>query len=94
MLKSLPYATLLLSTLTLFSPTSSAETVDNENKVMVPAFKANYTILRSGKAVGKASRELNYLANNVAQYSYHTDIVCWRNFITVKLNSRGFITSI
>lgn len=93
MLKPLPYAALLLSSLTLFSSTSSAETADNENKVMVPAFKANYTILRSGKAVGKASRELQYLDSGMAQYSYHTDIE-WLIFSdtreetsTVKLNN-------
>lgn len=97
MLKSLPYTVLLLSSLTLssltlLSSTASAETTVKENKVMVPAFKANYTILRGGDAVGKASRELQYLNNGMAKYSYHTDIE-WLIFSdtreetsTVKLN--------
>ena len=74
MLKSLPYATLLLSSLTLFSSTSFAQATDKESKVLVPAFTANYTILRSSKSVGKATRKLDYLDNGMAKYSYHTDI--------------------
>ena len=59
---------------------------------MVPAFNANYTILRSSKSVGKATRKLSYLDNGMAKYSYHTDIE-WLIFSdtrdetsTVKLN--------
>ena len=74
MLKSLPYIPLLLSSLTFLSFTSITEAADIKSKVMVPAFNANYTILRSAKAVGKASRKLNYLDNGMAQYSYRTDI--------------------
>jgi hypothetical protein len=74
MLKSLPYAVLLLSSLTLFSSTSFAEAADKEDKVIVPAFNANYSILRSSKSVGKATRKLSYLENGMAKYSYHTDI--------------------
>ncbi len=92
MLKSLPYVTLLASTLTLFSSTSFAQATDQTSKVMVPAFNANYTILRSSKSVGKATRKLSYLDNGMAKYSYHTDIE-WLIFSdtrdetsTVKLN--------
>ena len=92
MLKSLPYVTLLASTLTLFSSTSFAQATDQTSKVMVPAFNANYTILRSSKSVGKATRKLSYLDNGIAKYSYHTDIE-WLIFSdtrdeisTVKLN--------
>ena len=92
MLKSLPYVTLLASTLTLFSSTPFAQATDQTSKVMVPAFNANYTILRSSKSVGKATRKLSYLDNGMAKYSYHTDIE-WLIFSdtrdetsTVKLN--------
>jgi hypothetical protein len=92
MLKSLPYVTLLASTLTLFSSISFAQATDQTSKVMVPAFNANYTILRSSKSVGKATRKLSYLDNGMARYSYHTDIE-WLIFSdtrdetsTVKLN--------
>ncbi|WP_085297073.1 DUF3108 domain-containing protein [Cognaticolwellia mytili] len=92
MLKSLPYVTLLASTLTLLSSISFAQATDQTSKVMVPAFNANYTILRSSKSVGKATRKLSYLDNGMAKYSYHTDIE-WLIFSdtrdetsTVKLN--------
>lgn len=92
MLKSLPYVTLLLSSVTLFSISSFAETTDKKSNVMVPAFTANYSILRSAKPVGKAYRKLSYLDNGLAEYSYHTDIE-WLIFSdmreetsTVKLN--------
>ncbi len=97
MLKSLPYVTLLVSSLTLFSSTSFADASDKVSKVMVPAFNANYTILRSAKSVGKATRKLSHLDNGMAKYSYHTDIE-WLIFSdvreevsTVKLNGNKVI---
>ena len=69
MLKSLAYVPFLLSGLTF-----DAIAADKENSVMIPAFNAKYTILRKSKAVGEASRQLTYLANGFAQYSYRTDI--------------------
>jgi len=69
MLKSLPYITLLLSSFTF-----GAMAADKDSRVMIPAFNAKYTILHSSKSVGEATRKLSYLANGLAQYSYHTDI--------------------
>ncbi len=83
MLKSLPYVTLLLSSVTLFSASPFAQTTDKANKVMVPAFSAKYTILRNAKSVGEASRKLSYLDNGLAQYSYHTNIE-WLIFSDVR----------
>lgn len=40
----------------------------------VSPFSAQYTILRKSKPVGSATRELEYLDNGLAKYSYHTDI--------------------
>ncbi len=69
MLKSLPYIPLLLSSLTFV-----AMAADKESSVVIPAFNAQYTILHKSKAVGEATRQLSYLDNGLAQYSYHTDI--------------------
>lgn len=68
MLKSLAYVPFLLSGLTF-----GAIAADKENSVMIPAFNAKYTILRKSKTMGEATRQLTYLANGFAQYSYRTD---------------------
>ncbi|TWX65411.1 DUF3108 domain-containing protein [Colwellia sp. C1TZA3] len=69
MLKSLPYIPLLLSSLSF-----SVMAADKENSVVIPAFNAQYTILRNNKAIGEATRKLSYLANGLAKYSYQTEI--------------------
>ena len=69
MLKSLPYIPLLLSSLSF-----NAMAEDKENSVVIPAFNAQYTILRNNKAVGEATRKLSYLNNGLAKYSYQTEI--------------------
>ncbi len=69
MLKSLPYIALFLTNFTFV-----ATAANNESNVMIPAFTAQYSILHSGKTVGEATRQLSYLDNGLAQYSYHTDI--------------------
>lgn len=69
MLKSLPYIPLLLSSLTF-----SVLAVEKANSVVIPAFNAQYTILRNNKAVGEATRKLSYLNNGLAKYSYQTEI--------------------
>ena len=69
MLKSLPYITLLLSSVTF-----SVMAENKEDSVMIPAFNAQYSILHKSKAVGEATRKLSYLDNGLAQYSYHTNI--------------------
>lgn len=69
MLKSLPYIPLLLSSLTF-----NVMAADKENSVVIPAFNAQYTILRNNKAVGEATRKLSYLNNGLAKYSYQTEI--------------------
>ena len=69
MLKSLPYIPLLLSSLTFV-----ALAADKESGVVIPAFNAQYSILHKSKTVGEATRQLIYLENGLAQYSYHTDI--------------------
>ena len=78
MLKSLPYIPLLLSSFAF-----NTMAADKENSVMVPAFSAQYSILRKSKSVGEATRKLSYLANGLAQYSYHTDIE-WLIFSDVR----------
>lgn len=78
MLKSLPYITLLLSSVAF---TTLAE--NKASSVMIPAFNAQYSILHKSKAVGEATRKLSYLDNGLAQYSYHTNIE-WLIFSDVR----------
>jgi hypothetical protein len=69
MLKSLLYIPLFLSSLTF-----NVMAADKVNSVVIPAFNAQYTILRNNKAIGKATRQLSYLNNGLAKYSYQTGI--------------------
>jgi hypothetical protein len=69
MLKSLFYIPLLLSSLTF-----NVLAADKTDSVVIPAFNAQYTILRSNKAVGEATRKLSYLNDGLAKYSYQTEI--------------------
>ena len=69
MLKSLPYTALLFSSLAF-----NVVATEKNDSVVIPAFNAKYTILHKSKTVGEATRELTYLDNGLAQYSYHTDI--------------------
>lgn len=78
MLKSLPYTALLFSSLAF-----NALATEKDNSVVIPAFIAKYTILHKSKTVGEATRELTYLENGLAQYSYHTDIE-WLIFSDVR----------
>jgi len=41
---------------------------------LIKPFEATYSILHKHKKVGEGQRKLQYLPNNQAQYSYHTDI--------------------
>ena len=43
-------------------------------QVKIPAFKAYYNILRQSDVVGTAIRELKYLENGLAKYSYRTEL--------------------
>lgn len=68
--------------LTLFITTSHAETVltkteiETEKKasLLMPAYKATYTLLHKSKPVGTGIRELIHLDNGKMQYHYETDI--------------------
>jgi hypothetical protein len=55
----------------LLTPASADET---KASVVIPAFNASYTIIHKSKSVGTATRHLSYVEDNIADYSYSTDI--------------------
>jgi hypothetical protein len=63
----------LSSLLCLYSGAVTAQPANNKDFVVQP-FTAQYEIQRKSDRVGKATRQLTWLANGTAQYSYHTDI--------------------
>jgi len=60
--------------LTFSAHSLAAEAETNSTNKVIPAFKANYTLLHKGDPVGKAVRELSYQEDGKATYHYHTDI--------------------
>lgn len=42
--------------------------------IVIPAYKATYSLLRKSEPVGTAIRELSYIDNNKVRYHYETDI--------------------
>jgi len=81
MIKSLCFC--CLSALSLMS---FANISDNNNKPMVKPFTAQYSILHKSSPVGTGVRTLEYLGNNQAKYSYHTDIE-WLIFSDSRIES-------
>lgn len=56
---------------------------DKAASKVIPAFSAKYVILNNDKSVGEATRNLSYLNNGLAKYSYHTNIE-WLIFSDVR----------
>ncbi|WP_448555585.1 DUF3108 domain-containing protein [Thalassotalea montiporae] len=73
MLKKWLLAALAAGSLSALSPAYASQGEQLASPLVSP-FTAQYTILRKSKAVGSATRELEYLDNGLAKYSYHTDI--------------------
>lgn len=76
---------LICLSVSLFSPPSLAETSQlPANKqtqakkamtpVVIPSYRATYTLLHKSDPVGIATRELTHLENNKIKYHYETDI--------------------
>lgn len=61
--------------LVLLFNTYSIQAEDNiPPSPIIKPFEATYSILHKHKKVGEGQRKLEYLPNNQAKYSYHTDI--------------------
>lgn len=77
-MKSLAYIPLFLSCITC-----NVLAEDKAASKVIPAFSAKYVILNNDKSVGEATRNLSYLNNGLAKYSYHTNIE-WLIFSDVR----------
>ncbi|REL26724.1 DUF3108 domain-containing protein [Thalassotalea euphylliae] len=75
MLKNWLFATFAMTSSALFvSSVHANDETSSAAQPLVEPFSAKYTILRKSKSVGSAVRELSYLPNGLAKYSYHTEI--------------------
>lgn len=56
------------------SPTESPQQQKLPSAIVIPAYRATYTLLHKSDPVGIAIRELTYLDDNKVKYHYETDI--------------------
>jgi len=73
MFRSLCYFSVIVLTQINSSFANTLE-VEKSNDIVIEPFTAEYTIIRKSDPVGKAVRQLKYLANNTVEYSYQTNI--------------------
>lgn len=64
----------LLIALAITAPVALSQAEENTTPTPVKPFKANYNVLHKSKPVGTGVRELKYLDNGLAEYSYETNI--------------------
>jgi len=73
MFKSLGYLS-LLTIVQISTCSASSQHIEQNNNQVIKPFTAKYTIIRKSDPVGTAVRQLKYLEDNKALYSYKTDI--------------------